>query len=215
MSTAHCLRHHVCQVRYYLTVVDSISCHLSLVPLLVSSKPINPETTDVRVEFGVDQKSVLVSLCTILSVLGWLSQIFDKASYFEAVANTLNVNYNAQCQLLPANAAWRRGRVERPHRELNKTLKSCMSDPDGKLNAHEALSLCALELNSILKPEGFCTNDLARHSKACQHLFQRVTDPDEDANTPPYLKRSQVKSLAIKTRLLPYTSISGLKNTPI
>lgn len=110
--------------RFYMTVVDSFSSRLEVIPIFGTVT--SSVSLDERAGIGVSNKCVLGALLQLFAHSGIPSQIiFDHASYFLKIKPILEKRYNIDVIILPGNSPWRRGRVERPHKELNKAVRAC------------------------------------------------------------------------------------------
>jgi hypothetical protein len=143
--------------RYYLTAVDSFSSRLEIIPIYTTGA--NGLSSDSRAGEGVSCKLVLGALLQAFSSNGFPTQlILDRATYFVKLMPVLETRYGIKVIILPPNSPWRRGRVERPHQELNRVMRTCVYEK--RNNFMESLMLKTLELNNCPRKHGFSPNDV-------------------------------------------------------
>jgi len=166
-----------------LTSVDSFTGKLEIVPIF--GLPDQNEYHDDRSGTGVNSKQVFSALLTLFASNGFPSQIlFDRGSYFLRLQTLLKERYGINCIALPPNSAWRRGRVERPHKELNRIIRSCVLNK--KYTFQESLTLKVLELNNSPNSIGISPNQLFYTFFPSPPLLQNseTTLDEEDVELP-------------------------------
>jgi hypothetical protein len=151
-------------------LVDAYTSHFTLFPIV--TRKTETQSSDSRSGVGINNNQVYGALLTLFSIYGWPRQLFmDNASYFKVLCETLSRKFHLDCRVLPRNAPWRRGRVERCHSEYNKVIRAtAISDR----NIHENLMICTLMLNNT-KRDSISANDVCLSFSPVHPLLQNAS----------------------------------------